>query len=121
MPLGFVARGPVSDLYPSSLEVRYTTFRLRSGFSKWRHWKITNGIICLPSCILHCLYPHGLYSLLEFVNKLTYLLSLVVNGSNGNQRTLDVFRHSMVSLVPLVETLVPMVPLVGPMVPTVSY
>ena len=36
--------------------------------------------ICLPSCILHCLYPHGLYSLLKFVNKLTYLLTYLLTN-----------------------------------------
>ena len=51
------------------------------------------------------------------------MVPLVANGTIGNQRTLNVFRHQMVPLVPmlpLVETLLPMVPLVVPMVPLVS-
>ena len=51
------------------------------------------------------------------------MVPLVVNGTIGKQRTLNVSRQSMVPLVPmlpLVETLVPMVPLVVPMVPLVS-
>ena len=51
------------------------------------------------------------------------MVPLVANGNIAYQRTLNVSRQPMVSLVPmlpLVERLVPMVPLVSPMVPLVS-
>ena len=43
----------------------------------------------------------------------------VVNGVNGDQRTLNVNRQPMVTLLPVLEPFVSRVSLVGPMAPMV--